>query len=447
MKKQFLGLMLSAAVCALSPAYAMEQDDSITQGISQNKIVIHIPEKFPGHNTRLIQGSIKVPDYFNPADYQQEKLRNEGVCKFSSMLAGIMDTEYGRAKVQAIIESQDDTHVNIRFYFPPTDDLKKYDADSTLSGLLREMKSLQQTVDNPENEEQKKEYQGYIDEVKSELEAASLFWDKVLDLSHTTVRVPKKFISREDKGSFPHNNPEWLNLMQQAYMKVTKNPNLARYSHGHYSLEEEITESDCFGGVPFCTLSQGSYDNTPSGLTNLIKAPSCQTLEFFPLINIPIKSVKLLISKDGLDLPAIKDFKAEIQSGNSIMYTPLTYKNVTDFAHSHGLSKDLLMASNVIQFSSTGHAVALLFGKGKVHYYDNVHYPEQVKVYGVAGPVYEEAMCFKAQDLNAMDEEEFFARLFQEIPYRLKQVTDVRGQEAVLTTKISFFEKPLVSQK
>jgi len=177
---------------------------------------------------------------------------------------------------------------------------------------------------------------------------------------------------------------------------------------------------------------------------NRLDDPSRKELVFSPLIDIPLNAVNISIKETGLDLQAIQDVRAEIQSDDSIKYTPLTYNTVIDFARTHGLTKELLTASNVVQFGAAGHEVALFFGEEKVHYYDNVYYPQQVAVYGTAGPVYEEAKYFKDNPLATMDEGELFTRLFQEIYYRLEQVARVRGEGAYSNTTIKFFKKPLI---
>lgn len=441
-KKRFLSLALSTVVCSFSPSYAMLQEQEVTK--EQARFFINVPVEFPGHNAKPIRGTVKVTERFDPNDYQQERGRGEGACGFNPIVAGMIRTAHGRKQIQRLFESQDENYVNIRFYSPDSEILKQYERNYNTLQIIysANLRSLQQALNNSKNDE---DMQGHLTRLNHHLEALPRLWEKVLNLANTTVQVPKQFVSREDKGSFPHNNPEWLNLIQQAYMKVTKNDILQKGAGvcADYSPYEEISDKDCFSAVPFCTLYNGAYKK-PSGCTNLVCHPFRYALEFFLLSDIPLKSIQISINEDGLNLKDIKDIKAEIQIDKTVLYTPITYNTVGEFTRTHGLSKDLLMTSNMMQFSSNGHGVALFFGDGEIYYYDNVHCPKQATVYGAPGPIFEKTKNFQGKDLNVMGEEEFFIHLFKEINYRLKQVTDVRGQTAVSKTKISFFERPLI---
>lgn len=446
-KKTLLVPILTAGSFALySDTMAMKREVEQTEK-SQNNVLI-IPNEFPGHQSRRIQGTVKVPDYFNPEDYQQDKTKGEGACVFNSMLAGIMHTKHGRKKIQGLIQSQDNNAVRIKFYFPCTDELEKYDGNykSSVQFDLDDLADCQTQITSGqiENQEELQSLQDFAHELETGLEKASLFWQQVLDRPNSQVYVPKNFVFKTNGPSFPHKSPEWLNLIQQAFMQITKNKFLTPqcYSPG-YSSDEEISNNDRFSSLAFCRLFQGTYTDSPSCL-NLIRDPAREVLEFFPLVDIPIRSVTVAITQDGLDLAKITDVKATIQSDDQIEYMPVTYNNVVEFAHTHGLTKELLTAGNVIQFATSSHAVVLILGDGKVHYYDNVYYPEQKKVYGDQGPIYQEAVFFQGQSLDLISEEDFFTRLFQEIYYRLEQVARVRGEGAYSATKISFFRKSLI---
>ncbi len=408
--------------------------------------VVEVPQEFPGHTSRPINHLVKSPDTFNPKHYQQEKLKKEGACIFNSLFAGIMHTSYGRKQIQERIGPQDDKSVQIRFWFPNAEIMGKYDFvyKEDIKTCEDAIKGMSELLNSDEYDESgKDDIRKDIEEVKNSLKNAPLLWEKILYLHQTSVRVPKKFVWKNGGGSFPESNPEWLNLIQQAYMKITKHSYLTTSFGGYSRSDEDILEEDVFTGVPFCTLIPRTY-GFPDGYTNNIEDPCQQILKFFPLIDIPFKEVKIITSEmTGLNLEEIKDVSAKLHPDNSVSYQPLTYQTNTDFAHTHGLSKDLLMEPNVIQFSSAGHEVALFFGSNKVYYYDNVVFPDQIEIYGEEGPIYTEALYFKDHGLDTMTEETFFINLFKEIHHRGKQVAKIRNQPENSQTKIRFFTRAL----
>jgi hypothetical protein len=455
--------MLSSAVFAHKPAMAMEPE----------AFVLEVPESFPGHISRPISDTVKIPDHFDPADYQQNKCRNEGACGFNSMLAGIMHTEYGRSKVQAILKSQDDRYVNLQFYFPNYETVKEFEASYYTEEMLNIKDDIQYFQDeldaarlkDAQDEKEIQYLNKTITQLSNMLETQPLLWEKALRASQTVVKVPKNFVTREEKASFPHDNPEWLNLLQQAYMMTTKNKVLrsrAPSGHDSYSVGEKIEEKDVFWAVPFCNLNTKGYEiggDVPKYL-NLLGDPtdtSRKFLNFFPLLDIPLKEFQFYPDKaKGIDIENTVNLQIKVE-GEKTTYTPVTYETITAFVHHHGLSKDLLMNGNVVQIQAAGHAAALFFGQGKVMYYDNVFYPHssQISVYGKIGPIYEDAHHFEGLSINAMVEEDFFTRFFKEINYRNGQVAQVRGKGISFgitsngvraNDKIIFFERPLAGQ-
>ncbi len=414
-------------------------------------VLLEVPEEFPGHNiSRQITGDVKVPDEFNPQDYQQNKHLGEGACNFNSFLAGIMHTSYGRSKVQALVESQDENFVNFRFYFPSPEIFESYKFlyDICVKECEENLERIDSRIKIASSESDVDMFKQLKKNFDERIEKAKVNWDRLSDLQKTTIKVPKKFVTRSEGGSFPQNNPDWLNLMQQAYMKITKNTFLRKSdAWGGYTTDEKISEEDVFLSVPHCWFSSESNYEWQDCL-NLLEAPEHESLEFFPLIDIALKSVNILTSREtGLDIQGTKDVKAKIE-GDGIVYEKITYTDVVDFAHGHGLTKSFLMAPNVIQFNNAGHAVALIFsGEGQVYYYDNVVYDSQIDVYGEKGPIYQEAKYFEGKDLEKMSEKDFFTCLFQEIDYRKDQVCRIRGQESYPATTIKFFTKPLLEHQ
>lgn len=441
-----LKLSIFTAISLLSvSAFAMDEPDFTPLP----QTTIHIPEKFPGHDSRPIVGTVKVTNVFNPEDYQQDKTRNEGVCSFNSMLAGIMWTDYGRRKVQDLIKLQDDTNVYIRFYFPSSDVLTKYDRS------LEDMKEVQDYSDRlikapvPNNDA--------ITSQLKKLNTISLFWGKAIHASETVVQVPKNFVTRSDlvggKGSFPHQSPEWLNLIQQAYMGLTKNNYIrgGASSGGYFRFgifNEEIQEQDVFWGIPLCSFEYALHESVrfpkrDRAPFNVIQDKS--SLQLFPLVDISFRAFAVPVNEEeGVNFNDFYDVKENGFENGTQIFEVHPYNSIADFSYTHGLSKDLLMASNVVRFGTCGHSVALFFGKGTVHYYDNVWYPPQTAVYGKEGPIFEEAFHFKDKNINTMGEEEFLTCLFKEIAYRLKQVSKIREQEFHPKTTLFFFEKPLI---
>lgn len=447
-----LKLSIFTAISLLSvSAFAMDEPDFTPLP----QTTIHIPEKFPGHDSRPIVGTVKVTNVFNPQDYQQDKTRSERVCNFNSMLAGVMRTQYGRGKVQDLIVSQDDTHVCIHFYFPSSDVLTKYNC------FLEWKKNLQDYI-HELNEDPTPDY----DEITLQFERIkknNLFWKKAIDASQTVVQVPKHFVTRPDlvrgKGSFPHQSPEWLNLLQQAYMGLTKN-NYVRstcdaiggyfdpFIFSEETHEEEIQEKDVFWAPPLCSFQYAShasrqFPKRDPAAFNVIQDKS--PLHLFPLVDIPLRSFRVLVNEEeGVNFNGFYDVKENGFENGTQIFEVHPYNSIMEFSHTHGLSKDLLMAPNVVQFGTCNHSVALFFGEGKVYYYDNVWYPPQTTVYGKEGPIFEEAFHFTGKNINTMGEEEFLTCLFKEIAYRLKQVNKIREQEFHPNTTLFFFERPLI---
>ncbi|HUX80662.1 MAG TPA: hypothetical protein VMW10_13095 [Alphaproteobacteria bacterium] len=424
---------------------------SLIWGCESQAMHLEVPEDFPGHDVaRQIRGDVKVPNEFNPGDYQQNKHIGEAACNFNSLLAGIMHTPFGRSKVQAVIESQDETSVNFRFYFPSPAVFEeyKYIYESYVKEYEMNIEELETYMEQASSESDRELYASLVEDNKKNIEKAQTDWKNLFHLEETSVKVPKKFVTKSEGGSFPQNDPDWLNLMQQAYMKVTKNKFLPYSGEGGgYSTDNEILEEDAFLNIPFCGFSSG-YHYDGQECLNLIEAPEHLSLRFFPFIDIPLKSVDILTNREiGLDLHETKDLRAKFE-GDVASYETVTYTDVVEFARTHGLTKTFLMAPNVLQFGSATHAVALIFsGEGKVYYYDNVVYDPQIDVYGEKGPIYQEAKYFKGQDLEAMTEIDFFTRLFQEIDYRKDQVYQIRKQEPRKQTTIKFFTKPLLADE
>lgn len=447
MKKNIFLYKLLIAASLIAPQQSQASDCPI----------LSLPDPFPGHTSRSIQGTVTIPDYHDFNHYQQDKLRNEAACQFNSLLAGIMLTPYGRQKVQHLIASQDDDHVFIKFYFPNAEELSQYDGyySSTVKLCNDSIGPTEEEINliNDENDSKRKNLQEDLDATRNTLLSTEKEWQQILKLSNTWIKVPKKFVTK-DKGSFPHDNPDWLHILQQAYMKVTKINLLRPYSSGGYEATENFLETDCFAGVPRCSFYKGSYTNSPNSPNSPnwlhiipMENVSVKSLYLFPLIDIPLKSVTLIMKgQGGLDLEKIQDMQVTRQGDEGFTYTPRTYKTMSDFSHQHGLTKEILMASNVLEFDAAGHAVTLFFGQGKVHYYDNVKYdhPDQIAVYGKIGPIFEEGKFFAGHSIEKMTDEAFFTNLFQEIQYRREQVARVRKKEAYSNTTIYFFERPLV---
>lgn len=385
----------------LHESSSMEQSTSHKN--SQSRI-LEVTSVFPGHTSTEIEGDVNVSDYFDPADYQQDKLRKEAVCVFNSLLAGIMHTEYGRNKVKQIIEHQDDNHVYIRFYFPTSDTLK----NRIKFKEIKRVAMRQGAIDKYKAELLSPNQDTDIDYLNEQIEACEklnsndkIVWEKFFLTEHDTlVKVPKSFVKNENGGaSYPHNNPNWLNLIQQAYVMEAQS---TKVSNQHF-------DTRFFEGLDCPGYANMWFNN----------------FKFTLLIDIPLKTSS--INKEELSSDCSSD--------------------ILRVAHTKGLTKNLLMDSNVIQIGTAGHAVALFFGNGKVHYYDNVYFPAQVDVYGVEGPVYEEAEFFRGKDIVRMSEEDFFSCLFKEIKHRLAQVAKIRewdGFDGMET--ICFFERSLVDQ-
>jgi hypothetical protein len=425
-------------------------------GIQESKAMLESgpmlegPENFPGHTSRKIEGFIEIPDHFNPQHFQQSRSRGESACTFNSFLAGIMHSPYGREQIGAMIESQDQDSVTFRLAFPDSKTMEKYRFryDEKMQNLREGVDQATEIIKEGRSQASVEMAKEDLEVVQTNLKNAPLLWEKALILHKTSVKIPKKFVRKEDGRSFPHDNPDWVNLLQQAYMIATKNEFLYEFSdHTGYTADEEITDLDAFGNIPLCFFSEGVYKEVPSCL-NYIEDSRRTALDCIPLIPIPLKKIHISTDeKSGIDLQASKDVKAEIQPDASINYTPLPNSNIVEFAHRHGLTKDILMASNVLQFSSAGHDTVLVFGDGKVHYYDNVYYPEQESIYGNKGPIYEEAKFFQGQSIEEMEESDFLKRLFQEIHHRKEQVAKIRSQESSPTTEIKFFKSALVSDE
>lgn len=439
----------------------------IQNGQAMELPMLSVPEEFPGHTSRPITGVIKVPDHFDPLDYQQNE--HEEACIFNSMVAGIMHTPYGRKKIQEIFTYQDENKVFIRGYFPPIEILRNNNipyqfhvnyAQEVIKDANENLEAWA-SVTNPDDHALTtiKDLETHTRNLKLKMEKLPALWNQVLALPMATVSVPKKFVTREE-DSFPQDNPEWLNLIQQAYMKLTKNRILREYYiRNGYTADEEITEEDKFGKVPFCVLSRveklsytENYPNFPhEPYLNLICPPSDEPLIFFPLIDREIKKVEIFTDQEnGLEFSKIRDLKIEKNSDNNdqpFNYTFMNYQSCTDFAHTHDLTKFLLTGSNVVQFSTSGHEVALFFSKDKVYYYDNLKEDtsQRKEVYGAIGPIYEEAHYFKGQDLDQMSEEDFLQRVFQEIHFRCSQIAKIEDGEypSWPQTTIKFFKQPL----
>lgn len=415
-------------------------------GIQASQAVrIKVPDEFPGHESKAILGYLTIPDHFSPEEYLQTKAKGEGACNFNSLLAGLMHSNYGRKKIQGLIKSQNDNYIEIGFYFPPTHWLKEYNgASHNISTFLENaLEEATQDLSNITDPTQRASLQRYIDTTTLEFNQLLRLQRKVEELPETTVEVSKKFVKRRDLPSFPRKNSPWINILQQAYMKITKNRLLWPFFNSDYSCDEIIDENDRFRAVPLCKLTTKNHSEYVPNALNIISTDSHEVLEFFPLVDIPLKSIDILINQDGLNLEAIEDAKKEVQDDGTILVTSLKYDNILDFVRTHQLSKDLLMQSNVIQLGIHGHAVALFFEEGKVYYYDNVFYKPQFEIYGTAGPVYEEAFYFKGKALNVMEKSEFFTLLFKEIAHRAAQVSKVRDMESPTCVHISFFESPL----
>lgn len=411
---------------------------------SQNndiQAVMVVPKIFPGHTATPIQEKVEVPDYFDPKEYQQNKLKKEAACVFNSLVEFLMHIPEGRSKLKTIFHSQDAHNVYLKFYFPHKNILEKYEShyhnhiNENKEYIEQKKESLElwkkeesSPETNPERmtivrdsiEDQKKQ----LEDLQQRAQQLPDLWEKTLSLPSTLVSVSKQFVIKPE-GSFPHDNPSWLNLIQQGFMKITKNRFLCPAGEcGGYVSEHtsvvEIQEEDSFANITMCSFPQIKSNET-----------IIESLIFFPLVDKELKKVGLFTKKEGLDLEKMD---------------PSNYQGMVGFAHTHGLTKDLLIRSNVIQFGAAGHAVALFFGARKVYFYDNVNYDHllQRKVYGINGPVYEEAEHFKNQRLDLMGEEEFLRRTFQEIHHRCVQVSEVREQDYSLYpyTNILFFMNP-----
>lgn len=256
---------LALILClTLQAAHAMDAEPVNKESIAK-KPTLSVPDPFPGHQSRPIQNTVSVAKIFNPKDTQQDKENKEGACQFNSLLAGLMHTSYGRSKIEALFQSQDADNVYIKFYFSPSEDLKTYDKgyQDVIQYANKTLASLKNSLSSAPTEEEQQQHKNSITEIEEELEQAHNLWAQMLKRHETTVSVPKKFVFREDRGSFPRSNPEWLNLIQQAYMKITKNRFLTSHANGGYSCDEMISSNDRFSSVPFCKLAQGTYENSP----------------------------------------------------------------------------------------------------------------------------------------------------------------------------------------
>jgi len=450
MLRYFLfGLLMSTSLIGVQTCRAMDTEELDKTRFSP-ATTLFVRKDFPAHTSTSFKKTIEAPDHFDPQHYQQNKLKKDLACVFETLLAGIMHTPYGRQKIQEMIISQDEENVVLRFYFPDKNTIKKYeshykshvdsnngyikDTEEALTGW-KESQATAQSEDIANIKERIKENEEHLQYLRQISEQLPQLWEKTSSLHTTHVSVPKQSVVKPEGGSFPHDNPLWNNIIQQGFMKITKNRLLCpEEDTSEYvtslTPDEDIQHTDSFARITMCYLPQIKRDET-------ILHPS---LMFFPLIDREIKQLTVFTKEEtGLDLEKLISFG---------------YQNIFDFAHAHGLTKDLLMKSNVIQFGAAGHAVALFFTKDKVYYYDNVNYdhPLQREVYEANGPIYEEAKYFKNKNLNEMDEAEFLQRIFQEIHFRSCQVAKIREQVYDPATEwpspyIRFFTKPLTTEK
>ncbi len=282
---------------------------SVSFGQNGQPRILEVTNVFPGHTSTKMEGDVNISDYFDPAEYQQDKLRNEAVCVFNSLLAGIMHTEYGRNKVKQIIEHQDDHHVYIHFYFPTSQTLKSRVKFEELKRVVMR----QFSIDKYKAELLSPNQDTDIDYLNRNIEACEKYnnddkvvWEKFLLIEHDTlVKVPKNFVRNENGGpSYPHKNSNWLNLIQQAYVVETQNTKL--------------------GNQHFDTRFFGDF-NRPGYADKWFN-----NFKFTLLLDIPLKTSS--INKEELSSDCSSD--------------------ILKAAHNKGLTKNLLMDSNIIQINT-----------------------------------------------------------------------------------------------
>lgn len=381
-----------------------------------NNQQITLTASWQGHSERPIGGNIQIPNQFNPQDFQQNRSNKETACVFSSMLAGMMHTSYGRQQIQNLISHQDENAVYFKFHTPSTDVINQYNCyhEDVLSFPVTYLERLEKKYSNGgiETEYYEEEKRRVKDIIARDQQA----WNIFSQLQDVIVCVPKKNMYCLEHDSFPHNSASWVNLLEQAYLTLVKNNVFLQKPH---EVDYAASRNYRFSRISPCTLMHQEFDEC--------SCPSKTEFSFYPLIPVnPLKEIKFNIE----------------QYTNDNAYTLKTIESFKE----KGLTKDLLIRSNVLQFNSADHAVTLFFGKedGKVYYYDNAIAESIVEGgYDSLGPIYEEATFFKGKDLNEISEIDFFSLLGQEIFHRVKQVAAIRDEKQFSNTTLIFFTNPL----